>query len=77
MWCTILAVRMQQTKELRGLVTARTLQQLEDQLEEFKDKGQGHLRNAIKFIHKSLVSIPIDQVRNLLTSRQQLQLCLS
>ena len=58
---------MQQTKDQRGTVTARTLQHLEDQLEEFKDKGQGDLRNATKFfnvIHEPLISIPIDQVNN-------------
>ena len=76
MWCTILAVGMQWTKDQRGTVAARTLQHLEDQLKEFKDKGQGDLRNARKFfnvIHKPLISIPIDHVRNLLTSHQQLQ----
>ena len=67
---------MQRTKDQRGTITARTLQHLEDQLKEFKDKRQGDLRNAEKFfnvIHEPLISIPIDQVRNLLTSHQQLQ----
>ena len=58
---------MQLTKDQRSTVMARTLQHLEDQLKEFKTKGNGDLKNAKKFfnvIHEPLISIPIDQVRN-------------
>ena len=59
---------MQLNKDKRSTVMARTLKHLEDQLKEFKNKGNGDLKNAKKFfnvIHEPLISIPIDQVRNL------------
>lgn len=59
---------MQLPKDKRSTVTLRTLQHLEEQLKEFKDKGQGDLKNAKYFfnvIHEPLIRIPLDQVRNL------------
>jgi len=67
-WCTILAVEMALTKEKRGTVMTRTLQHLEKQLKDFKEKGRGDLKSAKNFfnvIHEPLLNIPVDQVRDL------------
>ena len=67
-WCTILAVEMALTKKKQGTVMTSTLQHLEEQLKDFKEKGRGDLKNAKKFfivIHKPLLNIPVDQVRYL------------
>ena len=46
----------------------RTLQHLEKQLKDFKEKGRGDLKSAKNFfnvIHEPLLNIPVDQVRDL------------
>ena len=66
-WCTILTVEMTLTKEKRRRVMTRTLQHLEEQLNDFKEKGRGDLKNAENFfnvIHEPLLNIPVDQVRD-------------
>ena len=66
LWCTILSQELHlPANQRKHHIQLRTLENLQQTLQEFMDKANGNLKRAKEFhnvIHKPILDIPIDQV---------------